>query len=315
MSSRPTKAISDFILTKPNICFDYAFHNMGGMFLRGPGSKLAGRYSPRDLAVFDYLGHEAEKIVPGYRYLVSSEDLYTTHGDFDEWMFSNLGIYGFVGELFMSSEYRYRKPSEKTVPEEDESSFEGTEPDEKQKFSDVLSQGEMFKAWTPFEHPQFGPIEIGGYRTFTTRVGPTFLLPELVHRNASAVIFTATHAPEVELEILDVTELGGDLHRIRLRASNRHAIPTLSHKAIQRKLVREDILRIEGSGIEVVSGAIVEDLQLDRTRPVEYRPHMIFTSVPSFGKRDVQWIVRGRGKATIHFDSIKAANRSIAVEL
>jgi hypothetical protein len=42
---------------------------------------------------------------------------------------------------------------------------------------------------------------------------------------------------------------------------------------------------------------------------------MIFTSVPSFGKRDVQFIVKGRGKATITFDSLKARNKSLTMKL
>ena len=36
-SAANTKAISDFISTKPNICFAFAFHNYGGMFLRVTG--------------------------------------------------------------------------------------------------------------------------------------------------------------------------------------------------------------------------------------------------------------------------------------
>lgn len=70
-----------------------------------------------------------------------------------------------------------------------------------------------------------------------------------------------------------------------------------------------------GNGLEVVSGGIIQDLHLDRVNTVEYRPEMILTSVPSFGKTEVQWIVRGSGKATVIFDSIKARNRSIQVQL
>ena len=87
MSAKPTKAIADFIISKPNICFNFAFHNSGGMIVRGPGSKLAGMYPQSDVKVYDFLGQEGEKIIPGYRYLIGSKDMYTTHGDFDEWMF------------------------------------------------------------------------------------------------------------------------------------------------------------------------------------------------------------------------------------
>jgi hypothetical protein len=232
-------------------------------------------------------------------------------------MFCNLGIYGFVGELFMSSQERYRKPGEKQGDDGESESryYGGTPQEERQKFNDVVNQGLMFKEWTAFDHPQFGSIEIGGWRPFTTRIPPTFMLPEMVHRNAAAVIFTAKHAPEVELEVIEVKELGDDMHRIRERLANTSAIPTLSNRALRYDLVRKDILSIQGRGIEVVSGGIVMDIHFDEVRPIEYRPGLIFTSVPSFGKRDIQWIVKGGDKATIEFDSIKAKNRSIAIEL
>jgi len=316
MSSKVTRAISEFILTKPNICFNFAFHNSGGMLLRGPGSKLAGNYPPSDVKVWDFLGKEGEKIIPGYKYLVSKDDLYTTHGDFDEWMYSNLGIYGFVGELFMSSQEQYRKPGEQEDKgDEDDSWFGGTPPEEKQKFNDIVNQGQMFRTWKPFLHPQFGDVEIGGWRTFTTRIPPTFMLPEMVHRTASLVIFTARHAPEVSLEVLEVKALAPDLHRVRIRASNLNAIPTLSSKATQKKLARRDILKIEGPGLDVVAGATVDDLRLDLVSPVEHHPEQIFTSIPAFGKQDFQWIVRGKGKARITYRSLKAKDLQMELEL
>ena len=72
----------------------------------------------------------------------------TTHGDFDEWMFSNLGIFGFVGELYMDNQVQFRKKGgdEKPDPNLDD------DPDdlERQKFNDRLTQGAMFKDWKKF---------------------------------------------------------------------------------------------------------------------------------------------------------------------
>ena len=317
MSGKVTKAVSDFILTKPNICFGFAFHNSGGMILRGPGSKLAGMYSPKDIEVYDFLGEEGEKIIPGYRYLIGMDDLYTTHGDFGEWMFSCMGIHAFTGELFMSTQERYRKPGGTSggSDEPDKAYYGGTPGDERQKFSDNVNQGVMFRDWRKFDHPQFGEIEIGGWRKLTTRVPPLFMLHEMLHRNASLVLLAGKHAPDIELELLEVKKLGNGLSRIRVRASNPNAIPTLSTIAQRHDLARKDIFKIEGSGFEVVSGGVLKDLHYDRVQPVQHRPHMVFTTIPSFGKTDVQWIVKGTGKAKITFDSIKAKNRTLTVSL
>jgi hypothetical protein len=317
MSGKVTKAVADFIVTKPNIVFNFAFHNMGGLIVRGPGSKLSGMYPQSDVAVYDFLGKEGEKIIPGYRYIIGSRDMYTTHGDFDEFMFSCFGIYGFVGELFMSSQEQYRKAGEEPQRESEQSGrySNRTPTEERQRFNDVVTQGSMFREWRTFDHPQFGEIEIGGWRTFTTRIPPTFMLPEMLHRNASLVIFAARHAPEVELELLEIKKLGGDLHRIRVRAVNSKAIPTLSARALRRKLARRDILSIGGRSLDVVSAAVVKDIHLDQLEPVEHRPWMIFTHVPSFGSRDVQWIVRGRGKVKVTFSSLKAGDRTLEIDL
>ena len=137
----------------------------------------------------------------------------------------------------------------------------------------------------------------------------------MVHRNASLVIFTAQQTPDIALELLEVKKLGDGLHRIRIRASNAGAIPTISGRSVRYNIVRKDILSVGGGGIEVVSGGIVEDLELDNVRYIEHHPSMIFTSVPSFGKRDLQWIVKGKGKVEVRFDSMKAANRTLTVEL
>jgi len=318
MSAKVIKAVSDFFLTKPNICIDFSFHNSGGLIVRGPGSKAIASYPPQDVAVYDFLGKDGEKIIPGYKYVVSSKDMYTVYGDLSEYVYSGLGIFGFVGELFTSSQERYRKPDEKPGSAETEEGFRyygGTPPKEKQKFNDAVTQGIMFREWKSFSHPHIGPVEIGGWRTFTTRIPQPFQLPEMVHRNASLVLFAARHAPDVSLEVLEVKDLGGDMRRIRVRAANRNAIPTLSSRATGKNLVRKDILKIEGNGIEVVSGGIVSDAVMDRIEPIEHRPWMVFTSVPSFGKTDVQWIVKGKGKVTITYDALRARDQTLTIDL
>lgn len=320
MSCANNYAIAEFVKSKPNICFDYAFHNMGGLWVRGPGSKLAGFYSPSDVRVYDFLGEASERITPGYQYIVGSEEMYTTHGDFDEFMYSTFGVYGFVGELFMSSQENYRHiteydPEEEYGEREERKSRYDDRDLEKQKFNRNVNQGKMFKKWTKFNHPTLGEIEIGGWRAFTSRIPQPYLLPEMVHRNASMVIFTASNTPEISMELLESKLIGNGLKQVRVRLTNSGALPSLSAKAVNEKIYREDLVTIEGNGIEVVSGGIVRDPLYDRVSFVEERPQMIFTSIPSFGKTDIQWIVKGSGKVTITYDAVKAVNRTLTIDL
>ena len=104
------RAIAKFLIDRPNIIVVFAFHNNGGMYLRGPSTKAQEPMNPSDVAVYDILGKNVEKIVPGYRYLVSWKDLYATYGDFTDFTDNVVGSYSFVGELFVSETETYRPP-------------------------------------------------------------------------------------------------------------------------------------------------------------------------------------------------------------
>ena len=314
-SAENSKAVADFVSTKPNICFEFCFHNYGGMFLRGPGSKHSPPIPPEDLAVWDYLGLEGERTVPGYRYLVSSEDLYTTYGDFDEFMYQLFGIYGFVGELYMTSQIAYRGRTD--APKGPDGNLWSRRPPfpERQEFNDHLMLGEMFTEWHAFDHPTYGEIEIGGWRPFTMRTPPAWMLMDMLHRNAMFVIWTATRMPELSLDIFEVKALGGDVYRVRARAGNSGALPTLSSRARGKRLLPLDRFTISGDGIEVLSGGVLTNMWFDTVEPVTHHPERVPTWVPAFGKREVQWIVSGEGKFTVTYDGVKVGEVKTDPEL
>jgi len=316
-SARVTSAVAAFLVSHPNICFGFNFHNYGGMWLRGPGSDLSPPIPPADLKVLDYLGREGERVVPGYRYLVSGTDLYTTHGDFDEFCYQCAGFPCFVGELFMSAQLAYRSRTGK--PNGDDGTIWSHRPSEKekQKFNDHLMLGEMFSDWHPFHHPTYGDIEIGGWRTFTTRMPPPFMLPELVHRNAMYVIWTATQAPRLELSVTGVKPLGDGLYRVRARAVNRGGIPTLTARARGKKILPLDRAVLAGKGITVVSGGVLTDPWFDKVERRDHHPESLPTWIAPFGKRDLEWIVAGgKGdRATVTYAGLKCGRREVSVVL
>jgi hypothetical protein len=305
------------VADQPNIVVSFAFHNYGGMYLRGPGSDLAPPYSPADLRVLDYLGEESERAIPGYRYLVAKDDLYATHGDFDEFMYQVLGVYAFTPELYLPSVESYRREGDDVTREDAGASWEEGRPSELelQRFNDRLMQGEMFQPWTPFQHPAYGPVEIGGWRRFTTRQPQPFLIHEMLHRNASFVLWTAGQLPRIAVEISEIKDLGRGLFRIRARAVNGGAIPTLSAQARNRKIHPLDLFTLTGSRLTVLSGGVVEDPYLDVVTPVEHRPWRIPTFVPELDRREVQWIVAGHGPFTVSYQGVKVGTVSAGGKL
>ena len=89
------KAVNDFLMAHPNIAGVQSYHNNGGMILRGPGAEWQGEYPRADVAVYDELGRQGERMLPYYRYLVIWSGLYTVHGGFIDWTNDGLGMLSF----------------------------------------------------------------------------------------------------------------------------------------------------------------------------------------------------------------------------
>jgi hypothetical protein len=309
------KAIAEYIATRPNIIVVYAFHNYGGMFLRGPGNKFQPPYNPMDIGVYDVLGQHAEKIVPGYRYLISWKDLYTTYGDFTDFTHNIFGAYSFVGELYMTSQETYSK--EVKVSEEEEWSWRGPANNDREKerlkFNDNLAHGTLYKNWTPFKHPVYGDIEIGGWIKFSTRMPHPFMIQDMVHRNASAVIYSASQTPDIEMELIKVKKVEGKLYEVDIRLKNKNAIPSISFHAVQKKLHPKDILKVTGA--KVVAGGEITDIYNTKVTYKTSKPEVQFLQVPGYGIVEYRFLVEGSGSIDLSYESVKAGKRSLRVTL
>ncbi len=303
------RAIAKFILDRPNIIVVYAFHNSGGMYLRGPASESEGPMNQNDVGVYNILGENAEKIVPGYRYLVVWKDLYTTYGDFTSFTYNLAGAYSFVGELFIDDAETYRGSGENDLP------MSGSQERERLKFSDNVVQGELYKPWKAFNHPQYGDIEIGGWVKMSSRLPHPFMLNELVFRNSSAVMFAAAQTPKISMEVFSIEKMGDNLFKVRVRLVNDNAIPSMSYQAVEKRLFPRDILSVSGENITVVAGGRLLDPYFDQVRYKEYRPEMQMLQVPGNSKVDFQFLVSGDGDLTFDYTSRKAGKLSKTVEL
>ena len=215
----------------------------------------------------------------------------------------------------MSAQAAYRGYREDTNGKDDNLWSRRPSLVERQQFNDHLMMGEMFTDWHAFDHPTFGEIEIGGWREFSVRTSPGWMLPEMLHRNAMFVIWTAGQMPQVDLEITEVKNMGGDVFRVRARAINEGAIPTLSSRAREKRLVPEDLFTIEGEQLTVLSGGVLRDEFFDEVEPNEHRPWRIATYIRAFKTREVQWFVQGNGDFSVGYEGVKCGKTSISGQL
>ena len=308
LQGKGLKAIADYLYARKNIIVAWAFHNSGGMILRGPTSKIAPEYDRKDIEVFDYLGKNSEKMIPGYSYLVSWKDLYTTWGDFGDFTDDIVGAFTLVGELFQSNTESYRADTTKPAAIDERST-------ERIKFNDYLTNGAMYSNWKPYKHPLYGNVEIGGWSKFNARLPQPFMLMDLVHRNAMAIFLSAYQLPEIGLEVFEKQKIGDNLWRIRVRLSNSKAVSSITAQSVRLRINPMDWLKVTGKDIKVVAGGPITDLYRNEAAYKQYRPEIQFLQIPSFGRVEYQFLVSSRGRVKLEYHAEKATDRTKEIDL
>jgi hypothetical protein len=300
------KAVNDFLMAKPNIAGVQSYHNNGGMLLRGPGAEWQGEYPRADVVVYDELGQQGERMLPYYRYLVIWSGLYTVHGGFIDWTNDGLGMLSFSNELWNGGQY-FNSPALQEQQRDPDSPIAGQRA--QYYFDDYLEFGDQYVEWKEFDHPQFGKVEMGGWKKTQGRVPPRFMNEELCHRNMAFTLFQADEMPQMQMGETKVEAIGGGVYRVRVDITNPKLTPTILAKAAENNVVRPDLLTVEGKGVEVLSAGwvaskhrpgatdLIDQQELDRI--------ILRTGHPGRTTRTIEYLVRGTGEMTVTYDSLK----------
>ncbi|MBX3101184.1 MAG: peptidase M14 [Bacteroidetes bacterium] len=297
LSLPENRAVADFIRAHPNISGAMSFHNTGGMLLRGPGNKEdAPAYNAQDVAVYDALGKLGESLMPGYRYINTYEDLYQVYGGQTDWMWGAQGIYSFTGELYNSFVWFGR-----TLP-----GGWFTDEESQHIFDKYLLLNEAFVDWTPYKHPQYGDIEVGGFKKQFMRINPGFQLEEECHRNTAFMLYHAWNTPRLQVQAVQSKDLGGGLTELTVTILNDRLTPTRSAHEIHHRMTAPDVVTLTGNG-QVLSGLVITnpDLGLVSIPESPEADRLLVSAVPGMGKVTLRWIVRGKGPWTLEYRSRK----------
>jgi len=178
-----------------------------------------------------------------------------------------------------------------------------------------VTQGELYSDWKPYKHPLYGDIELGGWVKLSSRLPHPFMLQDLVHRNASAVIFAARNTPKISMDVFEVKKLNGNLWSVRVRLVNEGAMPSVTYETLKNKLYPPDVLSVAGRNAKVISGGKLTDIYTGKVDYKEHKPEVQLCQVPGLGKIEYQFLVSGRGDVEIKFESRKAGTLSKTVAL
>lgn len=310
-----SRAINDFMMANPHISGVQSFHNSGGMILRGPGAAWQGTYPQDDIRVYDELGEQGERMLPYYNYYVIWRGLYTVHGGSIDWQNDGLGIVSFSNELWNGGQY-FNSPLLQAQQGDLDSPISGQQG--RYFFDDFLEFGDQFVDWAPFDHPEYGQVEMGGWKKLSGRVNPRFMSMELFHRNMAFTLWHADQMPLMRMGQAQVERVQGDVWRVRVPITNERLIPTITVRARENHVVRPDLITVDG-GVNVITAGWVQNVHVpgpvDRIDQQELDRIMVRSGHPGRTTRVLEYLVRGSGSFTVTYDSVKGGTVSTTVQL
>jgi hypothetical protein len=290
-SQPETRAVAEFVLSRPNIAAAQSYHNSGGMILRSPG-RQGGTIRGHDERLLKIIAEKGEKILPFYRSLIIWKDLYTVWGSELDWFYGARGVLAFTNELWTPK--NLYKTSERPSDQQ------------QAEFIEHVLMRDGLIPWKEYDHPTYGKIEIGGRKKQWGRTPPSFLLEEELHRNMAFTLYHADMMPLLKIRDVDMEKLDRNLFKIWVTVENRRLIPTRTAQDVSNHISRPDTVSIKGGDIKALSAGRVTDRFFNRVRVVERRPERVeLSTIDGMNSVIVQFIIAGKGTFTITVDSAK----------
>ena len=291
-SEAEVRALVDFVLSHPNLVASQHFHSAGGVVLRPPSVpdfelpagdlELYLRLAERGLEITGYdlatsvydwnwprgtkntrrgqIWRDREGVLQGGP---STGDAYAAYGGSIDALYELFGVVAFANEIYQ-------------LGEDDDG--DGTiEDHERLRASDQELSGAAWKAWTPFDHPQLGRVEIGGWRKFGQNNPLAPRLAEEVRVNVEFVLMQAEATQDLEVTAVAVESLGGDVHRVKATIENVGFAPTELAIRTARGAAAPVRATVRGDSIAVLSAPA--ELELGQ--------------LAGHSRREAEWLVRG----------------------
>ena len=260
LSEPEIDALVRAIVSRPNVCGFNAFHTSGGVLLRPSSTVPDSKLPPNDVWAWKQLAAIGTELT-GYPSHSVYEDFTwdlteTLSGASDDWAYEHLGVFGWTTEFWdivhaatgekQSTHFWY------TGPTDDERLAVLRWLDEHS--TDDATRG--FVEWYPFDHPQLGQVELGGWNGLYswTNPPPDRLLAE-VDPHADFAVAQALAAPCIEIRHARVEHVGDDTWQVWIGVANTGWLPTtVTARARHDDLVRPILAELQGAD-DVLDGA------------------------------------------------------------
>jgi len=295
-----------FVSDHPNITGAVTFHTFSGVLLRPYSHRADDTLHAEDLWTYQKIGAKGTELT-GYPAISVFHD-FRYHpksvitGTFDDWVFEHLGCYAWTVEIWSPqreagiTDYRFIEWYREHPIEDDLKLL---------KWNDEVLGGKAFVDWYPFEHPQLGPIELGGWDTlYSWSNPPPALLEREIAKFPDWLVWHLLISPRLELRAATAEPLGDGTWRVRLVVDNTGWLPSYVTKlALEKRLTPGVICEIElPAGAQLLVG--------ERRSPHGELEGLAYTPVTSSSwagwsgdetnqRLKAEWVVRAKAGDTL----------------
>lgn len=299
LSEPETRAVAEFLFAHPNVT-GLVNHHMAGNFLYRP---------PTNLWVDPVTGAETEIPAPDERIYQTFGDKYSEilngqpvrkvmgrggppsygaiFGVMIGWVYDHLGIFSWVPEMGSLEPFcDYDEDGQVTELEQ-------------LRWNDEEMNGRFFVDWEPYDHPELGRVEIGGfvrklyneefgsYTNILCTPGPKYF--DFLEKHTRWNLYLAAMSPIVDIVDLKSEELDAGYVKVTAEIRNRGFLPTnVTEHAIHNKTAQPVKVFLDLEGAQLTSGSLVTELgHLEGNTPRSESP-----------VKKLEWIVRKEGSGT-----------------
>lgn len=245
-SEPEVRAMVDFIVKHPNIGAALSYHTHSGVILRPSTARSDDDLFPEDLWQIKRLSALGTKHT-GFPAVSSWHDFRyhpkETISGTQSWVYEHLGALFWVVELWSPnreagiSGYHWTDWYREHPADDDRKLL---------AWADSLGPDSAFVQWRPFQHPQLGAVEIGGWdlMNFWRNPPPAYREKE-VERFPGWMNQIALSLPKLVLLQTEVERLGPESWRVRMAVANSGYLPsTVTLQAEKRQVVRGLVFEI-----------------------------------------------------------------------
>ncbi|XWX03933.1 M14 family metallopeptidase [Aggregatilineales bacterium SYSU G02658] len=328
LSEPESRAVMRFLLDHPNIAGMQCYHTHGGVILRPSLVAPDSVIPPHDLALYKALGAVGTTLT-GYPVISVFEEFTADPsnprvGSLMQWSYDEMGIVTFSTELWnpelaagIADPAKYQVRARSTA---DEIAL--------LKYNDEHLGGRGFIDWQPFDHPQLGPVEIGGWtHMYTFRNPPPAswaaseqargFLHQTIHTNCLFTLRHAACAPLVRVESAQAERLTADLVKVSAVVANHGYLPTYtSQRALEHDTAGTVTVSIHVAEGDLLIGQPTQDLGHLAGRDERRAPWSPWMRAWNTTRKPVEWLVRTTDSAlTLTARAPRAGAHQVTVDV